>query len=106
MLSMDLTDLFDGEMHQLKPGEDWWPVERVIVEWVETDGQPEFGELEDPEFNWVVADLSENQQRYYGVEGGWAHIATHLRWLAEAMGGTAKVYQKGKTYWFQFQEGT
>lgn len=98
-----LTSLFDGEMHELKPGEDWLPVEQRVKDWApRTSGESPVSDwTETEDLTWVFEDPTRFDQLKYSVAQGWAPIAVMLRNLSQALGGNPVCYEQSGRYYFQ-----
>lgn len=86
-------DLFDGEVHNLDPDEDWEIPWEAEGEWVEMASQPkDLDSLETPEMNFVsTAEIKPGEHigMYSGHQSvaGWGAVSNLTQKLAIMLGG-------------------
>lgn len=91
--AVDYETLFNGEMHELRPGIDFcWPEVSLAngpgpcpldAEWERRYAVPDSG--------------------IYFAAPGWSELSSKLRIVAAAMGGTWVCEQNGGKYWWQYR---
>lgn len=93
---MKHADLFDGELHELLPDEDFIEVTREIVDWEPTARVEELDPYELPTQRPIFKDLPQHEDERFpnaSIERGWGHFSVAMAVLCNILDVGRDQYQ-------------